>query len=386
VPVAYLGVLTAAAWWGTRRRGPEPLADDRLPRVAVLVPAHDEERDIADAVSALLAADFPGDRLAVHVVADHCSDATADVARAAGATVHERTTGRPGKSGALRLGLEAVATAEPPIDVVAIVDADTLVAPGFVRAVVDALAGDAGAVQGHYGVRDPGASTGAGFRAAALALRHHLRPLGRTTLGASSGLFGNGMAFRRSALEGRDWSEHLTEDLRLQLDLVLDGVRIAYAPAARVEALMPATLDASTSQNERWERGRIEIARDYLAPLSRRAVSRATPNRTAVVDATLDVLVPPMSVLALAVAGVTASSVALRRWRGSGATGAWMPVVLVAHVASGLVLDHAPPAVYRSLLSAPRAVLWKAALFAGVVRRQDVAWSRTTRDEVERAS
>ena len=58
----------------------------------------------------------------------------------------------------------------------------------------------------------------------------------------------------------------------------------------------------------------------------------------------------------------------------------------MAHVASGLVLDHAPPAVYRSLLSAPRAVLWKAALFAGVVRRQDVAWSRTARDEVERTS
>ena len=99
--------------------------------------------------------------------------------------------------------------------------------------------------KGQYRVRDPGASTGAGLRAAALALRHHLRPLGRTTLGASSGLYGNGMAFRADVLRRRTWTDHLTEDIELQMELLLDGTLVAYAPDAVVEAEMPSTLDGA---------------------------------------------------------------------------------------------------------------------------------------------
>lgn len=390
VPVGYLGVVTAAAWWA-HWRGPDrraPGDEGPIKTVVVLVPAHDEAADVGDTVRALLASEHPADHLEVHVVADHCNDATADVARAAGATVvHERRSGKPGKSGALRHGLDHLAVSDRPFDVVAVVDADTIVAPGFVAAAARALGGRTVAVQGHYGVRDPDRSDSAGFRAAALAVRHHLRPLGRTTLGASSGLFGNGMAFLGSALAGRDSSEHLTEDLRLQLELVLDGDHIAYAPDARVEALMPDSLEAAQSQNERWERGRLEIARDFAGRLVRRTVDPKTPNRRAVVDATLDVLLPPLSVLGLAVAVTTASSTVLRVLRGRGPTGWWMPLVLVGHVGSGLVLDAAPPAVYRSLLHAPRAIVWKLGVYVGVVGKGDVAWSRTTRrDEVAQAS
>ena len=81
----------------------------------------------------------------------------------------------------------------------------------------------------------------AGLRAAALTLRHHLRPLGRTTLGASSGLYGNGMAFSRELLEHRAWTNHLTEDIEMQMELLLEGTLVVYAPAAVIEAEMPAT-------------------------------------------------------------------------------------------------------------------------------------------------
>ncbi len=231
-------------------------------------------------------------------------------------------------------------------------------------------------------MRDPGESAGAGMRAAALALRHHLRPLGRTTLGGSCGLYGNGMAFRADVVVGRDWSNHLTEDLELQTELLLDGVLVAYAPAAVVEAEMPSTLEGATTQNERWERGRIELARRYLPRLAGELVRGR--RRVAVADTALDYLVPPLSVLVAAVTAVAGVEVVASA---IGRTGRWrrallLPATLVVHVVSGLVLGKAPWSVYRSLAHAPAMVAWKVRLWLRMVRPgASVSWRRTGRGE-----
>src|SRR5437016_5923806 len=103
---AYLLFLTVGAvWvWLTRpgfRLHPNaessafctPHSTFRTPqtRFALLVPAHDEELLITRTVDSLLAVDYPRDLYRVHVIADNCSDETAARARAAGATVHERS-------------------------------------------------------------------------------------------------------------------------------------------------------------------------------------------------------------------------------------------------------------------------------------------------------
>ena len=78
---------------------------------------------------------------------------------------------------------------------------DTTLETGFLAAMDAAFADeDVAVAQGFYGVRETEESPAAALRYAALACRHHLRPLGRTRLGGSSGLFGNGMAFRRDVI------------------------------------------------------------------------------------------------------------------------------------------------------------------------------------------
>ncbi|UUD34997.1 glycosyltransferase family 2 protein [Mycoplasmopsis caviae] len=58
---------------------------------AILIPAHNEGHIIADLVKSLKAMDYPADKFKVFVVADNCTDNTADVAREAGADkVYER--------------------------------------------------------------------------------------------------------------------------------------------------------------------------------------------------------------------------------------------------------------------------------------------------------
>ncbi len=383
VPVGYLTVLTASAWVATARRStPSP---GRATRFAVLIPAHDEEDVIGDTLAALAAVEYPQDLYAVHVVADHCTDRTVELVRAAGVDVRENTSGRRGKGPALQFLLDGLLTEADrdgrSVQAVVIVDADTVVAPDFLGAAAAQLDAGALVVQGQYRVRDPGASTATALRSAALALRHHLRPLGRTALGGSCGLFGNGMVFATDVLWNRGWSDHLTEDIELQNELLLDGVLVGYAPDAVVEAAMPTTLEGARTQNERWERGRIELARRYVPRLL--ALARRDPSRrVAAVDEVLDHLVPPLSVLvtatgATAVASTTASILfGGRRTRGWGLIGA-----LVVHVASGLVLAKAPAAVYRALLHAPAMVLWKLRLWGRMLMRPGrEGWARTARE------
>ena len=59
-------------------------------RFDVIVPAHNEESVIAEAVASLKRVDWPQDRFRVVVVADNCTDATAAIASSAGAHVMQR--------------------------------------------------------------------------------------------------------------------------------------------------------------------------------------------------------------------------------------------------------------------------------------------------------
>jgi glycosyltransferase involved in cell wall biosynthesis len=100
-----------------------PLASDlgARPPIAVVVPAHNESSGLLPALTNIQAQLFPHDRLLV--VADNCSDDTADVARAAGAEVVERNDlTRRGKGYALDWGVRHLGPNAP--EIVVIVDAD----------------------------------------------------------------------------------------------------------------------------------------------------------------------------------------------------------------------------------------------------------------------
>jgi 1,2-diacylglycerol 3-beta-glucosyltransferase len=388
--VLYLSVLTAAAWSATalRRRAPTTTSVEIAPvRFAVLIPAHDEALVISDTLEATKRLVYPPELTEVHVVADHCSDRTVELVRSAGVHVHECDEEVRGKGPALEWAIgRLLQHGRTPPDAIVIIDADTIVDPGLLSAFGRALQSGACVVQGQYRVRNPGASVNAGLRAAALTLRHHLRPLGRTSLGGSCGLYGNGMAFRCDVLRGRRLSGGLTEDIELQMDLLLEGTVVTYAPDAVVEAEMPDSYETARTQNERWERGRIELARRYVPKLLRLAVTDPH-RRVAAVDAILDHLVPPLSVLVAATGGLTIAECALSLMRGQRPGPSGWPLIgaLVVHVTSGLVLAKAPPSVYRSLAHAPGMVWWKLRLWLRMLARPGVeGWVRTTRKGSER--
>jgi Glycosyltransferase like family 2 len=393
----YLATVSLAGGRGRPARFgvPIPSAHHAAPvhRFRIMIPAHNEQAVIGRGLATLQALHYPAELFEVHVVADNCTDNTAEIVRAHGFVAHERTDPHnPGKGPALNWLFDRLDAGED-FDAVVVVDADTSVHPDFLLAMDAALARGHVAAQGYYGVLAPEESTSASIRYAALACRHHLRPVGRQRLGGSVGLFGNGMMFERNLMRAFRWTGHLTEDMELQNELLLAGIKVAYVPGAAIAAEMPDTVEASTGQNERWERGRVEMAQRYVPTLARRVLSEPPQLRAAHVDAVLDHLTPPLSVLvALDVAATSGAAVLAvargrRRDRLNLAIAALSSVALVGHVLFGLRSVDAPRSVYRSLIAAPRMIVWKLMLWARVVTKPEQAtWTRTTRNDEAHAS
>jgi cellulose synthase/poly-beta-1,6-N-acetylglucosamine synthase-like glycosyltransferase len=386
---AYLALLTGAA---SRRRtsGSTTKRPSATPtrRFAILVPAHNEEAVIHRTLESFRSLDYASELFDVHVVADNCTDGTADVVRQWGYTAHVRTDATaPGKGPALNWLYDRLKENGAHFESVLIVDADSTIRHDFLKHIAAALDDGAHVAQAYYGVHDADGSTAAALRSAALACRHHLRPLGRTALGASSGLYGNGMAFDKTVMDGRRWSGHLVEDAEFQMELLLDGERVAYVPEAVLEAEMPHTLDSATSQNQRWELGRLQLARRYIPPLLGRLRRGPAGLRTAHADAILDHLTPPLSVLVALdmCCAVGACAMAATRGRRIDRLNLVVSVasagVIVIHVMAGLRSVHAPRSTYRALMKAPGLIVWKMRLWAGVILRpRTVSWTRTTRN------
>jgi glycosyltransferase involved in cell wall biosynthesis len=115
-------------------KGPQVFSDELTATVSVVIPAHDEARVLGGTLEALHQAAIR-ERPHVVVVANGCSDATAQVARDAGATVVEM--GAATKAGALRAGDE-LAACFPRV----YLDADIRLSPGTLDELVTALRQD----------------------------------------------------------------------------------------------------------------------------------------------------------------------------------------------------------------------------------------------------
>jgi 1,2-diacylglycerol 3-beta-glucosyltransferase len=403
VLVAYLLLLTAAAWQAARRTPLRPGAPNH--RFLILIPAHNEERLLPDSLASLNSLHYPRSLFSVHVIADNCDDKTAAVARQNGATVHERfDQERRGKGYALQWLLQKVWQAGEPHDAVVILDADTVVSTNFLQVMDARLTRGERVIQAYYAVRDPGRSWSVTLRYAALAVLHYLRPLGRMSLGGSAGLKGNGMVFAAPVLRQHHWSPALTEDIEFHMDLILNGERVMFAPDAVVWAEMPHTLADAHTQNVRWERGRLEMARRYVPRLlgaARAARHSSVPGKSFLLfDAAMEHVIPPFSILA-AVNGLALTAAVLlpagKKQGGSIMQGERRPssklkaisVILgvaaltgqVVYIFAGLHLARAPRTVYRALLYAPWFVLWKGWLYLRVLLGRDRdGWIRTTRN------
>jgi cellulose synthase/poly-beta-1,6-N-acetylglucosamine synthase-like glycosyltransferase len=353
-----------------------PPAFDPSLRVAVLVPAHDEERGIAATLATITPQLRDGDRLVV--VADNCTDATADVARAAGADVFERSDERRlGKSFAVASGVTYLAANEP--DIVIIVDADCRVEAGA----IDALRAAAveRPAQAAYVMRAPdGALPTRRLAELLFIVRNVVRPLGLQRLGVPCLLTGAGMGFPWSLIRGAPLeSGSVVEDLQLAIDLAADGTPPHFCGAARVSSVFPSGEAAASAQQTRWLWGVVRA----IAQAPRLVLAAVRHRQPSLLGLAVELAVPPLTMLfalwTLALMlGVVVGLVA-HQWRPFGCAVGGLAACALAIVAAWLrfARDRVPASV---VFGAPFYALpaLRSAVVALLRRRQK--WNRTQRD------
>ncbi len=392
VVLAVLGlpVLFVCGYFGAMALSSSPMkrcsaGHQHTAKFDIVVPAHNESAGISQTVSSLLAVDYPEGQRRVLVVADNCADDTAIKAREAGATVLERTNAElRGKGYALAHAFEFSLSDSFAADACVVVDADTLVSANLLTAFDERLQAGELAAQAHYGVRNPNASWRTRLMRIALAMFHQVRSNARERWGVSCGLRGNGMCFKHSLLREVPHDAYsLVEDLEYGLRLGRKGYRVAYAGEAEVLGEMVSGEKASRSQRSRWEDGRAQMLRTHGWPL----LTEGLRTRSGLLfDLAMDVVVPPLSRVAMAVVSGTAASLALLALTGQGAVSATVfslsALGLGLYVFAGWLHSQTGLRGLFGLAMAPAYVAWKMVLVlqrpAG--NKQTGEWVRTTRE------
>jgi cellulose synthase/poly-beta-1,6-N-acetylglucosamine synthase-like glycosyltransferase len=373
----YLLVLTLLS-----RRGAVPPSVEPRVRFDIVVPAHDEEQGIGGTVRSLLAVDYPSALRRVVVVADNCTDATADRARDAGATVLVRQDAlRRGKGYALEHAF-AWSLAQGGADAVVVVDADSDVSRNLLRAFAARLEAGAPAIQAFYGVRNPDASWRTRLMTVALALFHLLRSLGRERLRCSAGLRGNGMCFSVPVLaEVPHEAFSIVEDLEYGIRLGLAGHRVHFAAEAQVLGDMAVGSEAASVQRRRWEGGRLEMATRFGLPVLWRGL---VAGDRVLVDLGLDLLVPPFAYLAAAAAAGTSAALGASWFAGRILWPVWpwaaSLLALFLYVVRGWWLSGTGLGGLMGLAGAPVYLVWKLGLMLRSRKAGRQGWVRTPRD------
>lgn len=345
----------------------------------VLIPAHNESLTLGETLAPL--AQLPSG-MRVLLVADNCTDDTAAVARACGVEVIERfSADLRGKGYALQFGLDHLKQQLFP-QVVIVLDADCTTTAADMATLSNRCFQIGKPVQGVYRMHaPPGASVGTKISAFAWLVKTQIRPAGWRWLGRTCQLMGSGFALPWSIASGLNLaSGHIVEDLKLTLDLAGQRNAPVFTPCASVTSYFPTAAVAQATQRRRWEHGHLGLVMSDAPRAMAQALVTCNPALLAV---SLDIVVPPLSLLVMSLAVLTA--LACLQFALNGPTlEAMLACVLALSVFLAVVLAWQAWGRHilagRELLSIPGFVLRKLGVYVGFVRARERQWTRTDRD------
>lgn len=348
-------------------------------RVAVLVPAHNESVNLLPTLECVKRQLGPDDRLLV--IADNCNDDTASLARGAAVQVIERRDDlHRGKGYALAFGVDHL-RADPP-DVVLVVDADCMLSDGAVACIAQRCNVTGKPVQMlNLMSADADAPLKLRILEFAMLMKNLVRPLGSFRLGAACHLMGTGMALPWALMSNANLATgHITEDMKLGIDLAVAGYAAEFLPQVRVSSAFPQDTGVAKVQKSRWEHGHLATLTEELPGLLAAALKSGQP---ALIVLAMDLLIPPVALyfLLLAVAGLLVVTAAVI-WP------VWLlaaGVLSVAGLGFSLAIGLAWWGFGRHLLSGwellttPLYALWKLPVYLAYFLKKRSGWVRTQR-------
>jgi cellulose synthase/poly-beta-1,6-N-acetylglucosamine synthase-like glycosyltransferase len=373
VSVFFLQVLMALPSYR-----PRELPGGRRPTITVLIPAHNEALMIADTLRVTRLQLIAGDRLLV--VADNCSDDTAEIAASAGAEVIERKdSGHIGKGYALDFGVRHLES--NPSEVVIVIDADCSVDGGTIERLARLCLETGRPVQALYLMHAP---EGAGLKMRVAEFSwlviNQVRPLGYHRLGLPCQLDGTGMAFTWSCISHVTLaSGHIVEDLLLGVNLARSGTLPLFCPEAVVRSYFPSSAKGMQDQRTRWEHGHLGMILSDMPSLLVDALRRRDCNILALA---FDLSVPPLALLTLLILSMVAASTAFIVITKISLP-LWLTTIALAMVSAAVLLSWGRYGrriiSLANLAYAPFYALCKMPLYVRFLVRRQVKWVRSKR-------
>ena len=253
---------------GLVRRPRESAAPVRLHRYAAVICARNEEGVIGDLVRSLRGQNYPTELLDIYVVADNCTDRTAQTARQAGARVYERFNQcQKGKGYAMDYLFKTLKEeGRDKYDGYLVFDADNLVDPNFTAEMNKVFdRGNYAAITCYRNSKNFGANwISAGYAIWFLREARFLnRP--RMVLGSNCHVSGTGFLVSADVIRrSGGWPFHLlTEDIEFSVNCAIQGERIGYCGKAVIYDEQPTSFRQSWTQRMRWSKGFYQVDRNY---------------------------------------------------------------------------------------------------------------------------
>jgi cellulose synthase/poly-beta-1,6-N-acetylglucosamine synthase-like glycosyltransferase len=324
---------------------------------------------IVRCIDSLLASGYPKDRFEINVIADHCTDDTAEVSRRSGANVLERNDGPAGKTYTLAWALEKLAEGATDPDLFVVVDATAHVENGFLEALVHLWRQGENIVVSHPVVDSENQKWFA--RCLGLTLVHrNLQNRARQRLKLSAFIEGRGMAYSRQYIQEFGWrlalptssrsGTHPTEDWRHAVRAVEQGNRVAFADDARVITPLRGTLSAATKQGVRWERGRMANAFSHASRLLLHGIKKRNVVKSL---AALDAIQPPVAILGAVCAVIAFLAIPFPGSR-TAVTLSFIPLLVFVFYGLVVVLEGRKDGISPiTVLWAPVYLLWRTSAF-----------------------
>ncbi len=235
-------------------------------RVAVLIAARNEEVVIGNLLRSIASQTYHGP-VKAFVVADNCTDKTAELAEDAGAVVYKRfNKTEVGKGYALNFLLKQIERDYPgSFDAYLVLDADNLLKEDYVEKMVQTLSQGYEILTSYRNSKNYGDNwISSGYALWFLRESEYLnRP--RALLGTSAAVSGTGFMFTRRILEKcNGWQFFLlTEDIQFTVHNILSGIKIGYCEEAILYDEQPVKFRQSWQQRQRWTKGYLQVFRDY---------------------------------------------------------------------------------------------------------------------------
>jgi len=281
----HLGLMAVAL---VCRRQDRPCSGPPTHSFAIVIPAHDEEITIKCALDSCATFDYPKEKYTVYVIADNCSDRTAEVAREDGAVCLVRQDAEKlGKGFALEWALPKVLAAGH--DAILILDADCQIDSHALLVFDEQLSHGARGLQASDVVGNSDESPTSYVLALANALENQCFYAPKSMLGLAVLLRGTGMVFHREVLHRFPWhAQSIAEDSEYSFELLKQGIGIRFVPEVRVASDFPVGHEQLTVQRARWIGGGMRVVATWGPRLAWEGLASG---RVVLLDAVLTMLV-----------------------------------------------------------------------------------------------